>query len=485
MGFEEDSVLLASPFAFITPHMPPRDNLYNQKTTAAMAEVLVGGGAGTPNSVVKKLTFERPPAQEEHISINNTFAISPTSPGQTLLLPIADPDDAIMSPPRPKHSPSHDMQGGPIFLAECPQCHKQFMSDAHVKSHMPFCLPRTNSVVVDLEIPEEPEWDLEITRFLSRVSHPHNLFRTTSELLLVEAAAAPPARTPLKSSSKGSLHSASSPPFCEEPSAIDGRQSPTFGIHDETATAEVFAEALRQADDMHSFAARPDTVQCENCGRRFGTAERLAPHARVCAAVFGSRAKLEDPKKVRGRREEPKTPVERSSSARKIEQSFTCANCGRVFRAEAAAEVHSRVCEKIFGKFTGLKTVKVKRPKVVESPAMSIYKTLRKSREFQRQSTEMRKVDASVSPVRWSTVADKYLPPPTTVHDNDSSDISGNSAYDPSRYSSSSSSAASTTLRSSLGRSLELQYSRLREQIKACTERLRDRSLSTSSFRAG
>ena len=63
------------------------------------------------------------------------------------------------------------------------------------------------------------------------------------------------------------------------------------------------------------------------------------------------------------------------------------------------------------------------------------------------------------------------------------------SAYDPSRYSAlslSSSSGAPTVVRISLGRSLELQYARLREHIKACTERLKERSLSINhTLRSG
>ena len=602
--YEEDSVMLASPFAFVTPPMPPRCDVNNQRTTAAVEKVT--NTAGTPDSVVKKLAFEIPhdfsaifhltPTFEEDESdpigqsslglsfsqpavsgsflkrsLSRVFPYTPQRPvisttlpspeisairrsPQSPLSPVSpsEPEISIFSPARPKQSPRKEE--APIFLTACPNCGKQFMAESHMQLHRSGCqngakpfgkfFSVAGSSVSFIEASpferNDISWEDEISKFLENVSidlpksHSGNpspspsailpspspdLCRTDSELLLVDLGG----KVFLRKS--------------EEPSAIQEQiPSPTFGVNVSQCLNPLYA--------------------CGACGRKFALLNRLEVHAKVC--LNGKKREAFDSKRQRvagySRKLGKIKPLKRSYVNRSIyettqpdKNSFVCPHCERRFSHKDTLMTHERVCLRLWG---GDHTNQHRKARSKSSPTTanqpitasldgfggvlssgghSIYKALRSRPDLHhgsssdwavlygsaRASLEERSdneichtentnpipcvvchstcstarretKDSCVSPVRWSVV-DKYLPPlmdstpppssRTFVDCKSLTDsLSTERTYDPSRYSSSSSSSASG-LRSSLGKSLELQYARLREQIKVCTERLRGGSV--------
>lgn len=187
---DEESVLVASPFAYVTPPMPPREQVSNTKTTKAMAKIVEE--EGTPDSVIRKLSF----AQGSSLSLSTpegrpvpgtvnraSKAKSPLDDGddESFRFPTLSPDidasrldmendsssDGIsrlslsMVDLNPPQSPKPLRQGQssklddsstvPDMLSNCSICGKQFLSDRNLKDHYEFCRPDTRSRVGNSE----------------------------------------------------------------------------------------------------------------------------------------------------------------------------------------------------------------------------------------------------------------------------------------------------------------------------------------------
>lgn len=177
---DEESVLVASPFAYVTPPMPPRDQVSNTKTTKAMAKIVEE--EGTPDSVIRKLSFvpglthslsspedRRVPGTVNRASRVKSLdgdsdedgfrfpSLSPdadtskvdlqddsSSDGfSRLSLSMVDLDPPNSPKPlralQPSRTDSGDQGTVPDILCNCASCGKQFISEKNLKDHYQFC----------------------------------------------------------------------------------------------------------------------------------------------------------------------------------------------------------------------------------------------------------------------------------------------------------------------------------------------------------
>ena len=193
---DEESVLVASPFAYVTPPMPPRDEVSNTKTTRAMAKIVEE--VGTPDSVIRKLSFMNPMTSSSSSfeedrpppgTVNRTARVKSVDSDQELgedsfRYPIATPSQDMscteiemdsssegyarfslsmvdLYPPqspklmRPNASFTRGESGEqgtvPDMLTNCPGCGKQFISGKHLEDHSGFCRPDSRSRVGNSE----------------------------------------------------------------------------------------------------------------------------------------------------------------------------------------------------------------------------------------------------------------------------------------------------------------------------------------------
>ena len=170
---DEESVLVASPFAYITPPMPPRDQVSNTKTTKAMAKIVED--VGTPDSVIRKLSFLNPLASQEALFDSDDSKVGTVRKVRSLdeedeeefrfplATPSADmsqldvdtssdgyarfslsmvdlnPSDSPAKPIRPTASCGDLGSLLPDMLINCGCCGKQFISKKHLEGHSMFC----------------------------------------------------------------------------------------------------------------------------------------------------------------------------------------------------------------------------------------------------------------------------------------------------------------------------------------------------------
>ena len=179
---DEESVLVASPFAYVTPPMPPRDQVSNTKTTKAMAKIVEE--EGTPDSVIRKLAFGGgalaidSPIEERRApdTVNRASRVKSLDDDQEedgFRFPMFSPEsrDAALEEAdgessssegvsrlslsmvdlNPPSSPQPLRQNAttrgdisesctvPDLLANCGICGKQFISDRNLRDHSEFC----------------------------------------------------------------------------------------------------------------------------------------------------------------------------------------------------------------------------------------------------------------------------------------------------------------------------------------------------------
>jgi hypothetical protein len=178
---DEESVLVASPFAYVTPPMPPREQVSNAKTTKAMAKIVED--EGTPDSVIRKLAFglvstsndsqgddlvvpgtvnrgsrQKPERFDEEDEGFHFPLLSPpnvsdpigctendSSPGEITRLSLSMVDlDPPNSPEPLRSAPVARAEMGdpctvPDLLINCQVCGKQFISVISMKDHSQFC----------------------------------------------------------------------------------------------------------------------------------------------------------------------------------------------------------------------------------------------------------------------------------------------------------------------------------------------------------
>jgi len=178
---DEESVLVASPFAYVTPPMPPREQVSNTKTTKAMAKIVEE--EGTPDSVIRKLAFGagnytlESPNEERRApdTVNRASRVKsltddtdddgfrfPMLSPESREAMVADGDqdsssDGVsrlslsmvdLNPPsspqplRPNagsRAEIFDSCTVPDLLVNCGICGKQFISDKFLKDHSEFC----------------------------------------------------------------------------------------------------------------------------------------------------------------------------------------------------------------------------------------------------------------------------------------------------------------------------------------------------------
>ena len=190
---DEESVLVASPFAYVTPPMPPREEVSNTKTTKAMAKIVEE--EGTPDSVIRKLSFMNPVASNDSSyddqpvpgTVNRVARVKSVDSDEenaddSFRYPIATPSQEMSCVPKGDNSssdgfsrlslsmvdlnpPNSPMRPGasriasteastvPDLLINCPCCGKQFISDKHLADHSEFCRSDSRGVRSG-EIPE-------------------------------------------------------------------------------------------------------------------------------------------------------------------------------------------------------------------------------------------------------------------------------------------------------------------------------------------
>lgn len=176
---DEESVLVASPFAYVTPPMPPREEVSNTKTTKAMAKIVEE--EGTPDSVIRKLSFMNPVTSNDSSyddqpvpgTVNRVARVKSVDSDEenaddSFRYPIATPSQDMSCVPNGDNSssdgfsrlslsmvdlnpPNSPMRPGasrianieastvPDLLINCPCCGKQFISDKHLADHSEFC----------------------------------------------------------------------------------------------------------------------------------------------------------------------------------------------------------------------------------------------------------------------------------------------------------------------------------------------------------
>ena len=176
---DEESVLVASPFSYVTPPMPPREEVSNTKTTRAMAKIVEE--KGTPDSVIRKLSFmNQLGVSSSHSSsfddlpapgtVNRTGRVSDQEE-DSFRFPMVTPSQEMSrvelendSPTEgfsrfslsmvelyPPQSPRPLRQGPggfseprstvPDLLTDCVMCGKQFISSKHLEEHSGYCRP--------------------------------------------------------------------------------------------------------------------------------------------------------------------------------------------------------------------------------------------------------------------------------------------------------------------------------------------------------
>ena len=182
---DEESVLVASPFSYVTPPMPPREEVSNTKTTKAMAKIVEE--EGTPDSVIRKLSFMNQPGNSDNSSSFDELAVPGTVNRASRMVrsvdsgdpeedsfrfPIVTPSQEMSRVEMEQVSPSEGFSrfslsmvdlyppqspkvlrqaqgmGGssepstvPDLLTNCDTCGKQFISVRHLEDHSDFCRP--------------------------------------------------------------------------------------------------------------------------------------------------------------------------------------------------------------------------------------------------------------------------------------------------------------------------------------------------------
>ncbi len=214
---DEESVLVASPFAYVTPPMPPREEVGNAKTTKAMAKIVEE--VGTPDSVIRKLFAMASSATDSIGSSPRLDQVGTVSKGrgrsmeadpydeseENFRFPVATPSQvnssvdsdnssegfarfslSLMHGPisseSPPLSPTPVLRSGaaiaaslgnmtdpseassgstlPPLLTNCENCGKQFISEKHLEDHSNFCRAGgSHSTATDIE-PRESQMSI-------------------------------------------------------------------------------------------------------------------------------------------------------------------------------------------------------------------------------------------------------------------------------------------------------------------------------------
>jgi hypothetical protein len=540
---DDESVLVASPFTYVSPPMPPRDEVCNAKTTKAMAKIIED--VGTPDSVIRRLSFMNPMSSSECM-----FSSSVESPAQVrtvtksrkvttseedFMFPLATPPNVsdvscdqntsgesegcgrfslslLNAAGSPKQAPSRRSLEGPSelsvlppLLTNCPHCGKQFISNQHLDDHVSFCRPArvlcqrhssdstfTDSPAMPLQIqraintglppvaplplspsilsspPEDNFLEDEISTFLEclrsdakrRVEHSLQVSSDDDETTVVENDSFRKIQTglvlvPSRQPSPPPLLSATSNMSMTSPipqrSSFENDQSLICLLEGSEKPSSPRFGGTRTSVEDNIIERAP----CSSCGRKFANPTRLEKHEKICKQVF------KQPKLVAPTHTNSSTLSESVSTPRK---TFSCTFCQRSFDCDDKHRRHESVCVSVFSR-SGRRTRSMTR-----SPRKS---AARKNSSLRVISSQKVTIPPPVVPkLSTQNFSNACIHPGLSLESAVSASFSFSKPYN--HISSSSIQTAVST--ESIGRSsLELQYNMLREQIRSCSARLRQR----------
>jgi hypothetical protein len=300
------------------------------------------------------------------------------------------------------------------------------------------------------------------------------------------------------------------PTVAESLEALPDRTSPTFGLRMSLRSSMTPSVT----DSSMTFSLKPPTessstvsairaserVACKCCGRKFATPSRLARHEAVCEQVFG---------RPKSSLSNVSTRDESSGESRaSIIEDIHCKHCGRHFDHEDKLRHHEHVCLSVFkGRRPRSKSpaARVRRKSPTAVSNSSVEKSHASSVEEPGTAIRRRRCDSSLlcsKLTSFESISIEYqpnrdwrmqqftcailLPPIVSSHSRGPTKMTVGIQTIPlmepvkrevsilQRSCSSLNSETSSSMSASRS-SLEMQYHLLRDQIRNCSEKLKQR----------